>query len=53
MFEYFLLRSGRLILRPQGESRAFVLENVPFIGAKEEQVTRMLSAVKVKVQTER
>ena len=52
VFEYLLLRSGTLTLRPQGENRMFVLENVPMIGAKEEKITRLLSAMRVKVQME-
>ena len=50
VFEYFLMRSGRLIIRAQGEQRSFVLENVPFIGTKEQKLTKLLSSVKVKVQ---
>ena len=50
VFEYCLLRSGRLTIRAQGETRAFVLDNVPFINHKEERLTRLLSSVKVKVQ---
>ena len=52
VFEYVLLRSGTLTLKPQGETRMFVLENVPRISAKEAKLTKMLSAVKVKVQME-
>ena len=50
VFEYVLLRSGTLTLKPQGEDRLFVLENIPMIGAKEERITKLLSAVRVKVQ---
>jgi hypothetical protein len=52
VFEYLLLRSGRLILHPSGESRAIVLENVPFITHKEEALTRMLGALQVQVRRE-
>lgn len=52
VFEFVLLRSGRLILRPQGESRAFVLDNVPFIDSKETKLTQLLSSMKVKVQSD-
>lgn len=52
VFEYILLRSGRLVLRPNDEKRAFVLDNVPFIGVKEEKITKMLSAIKVKMQVD-
>jgi hypothetical protein len=52
VFEYMLLRSGRLILQPSSERKAIVLDNVPFISRKEEQVTRMLGALQVQVRTE-
>lgn len=50
VFEYMLLRSGRLILQARGESRAIILENVFFINHKEEQLTRMLGALQVQVR---
>jgi hypothetical protein len=50
VFEYLLLRSGRLILHPSGETRSIVLENVPFITHKEEALTRMLGALQVQVR---
>ncbi len=52
VFEYFLLRSGRLILHPTQERRAVVMENIFFIIRKEESITRMLSALQVQVRTE-
>jgi hypothetical protein len=52
LFEYFLLRSGRLILHPNSERRAIVLENVFFINQKEERITRMLGALQVRVRTD-
>ena len=52
VFEYLLLRSGRLILHPSNERRAIVLENVFFINRKEQQITRMLGAVQVQVRTD-
>ncbi len=52
LFEYVLLRAGRLILHPSQERRAIVLENVFFINRKEEQITRMLGALQVQVRTE-
>jgi hypothetical protein len=52
VFEYLLLRSGRLILQARGESRAIILENVFFINRKEEQLTRMLGALQVQVRGE-
>lgn len=50
IFEYLLLKSGRLILHPSNERRAIVLENVFFINKKESDITRMLGAVQVQVR---
>lgn len=50
VFEYLLLRSGTLILHPTQEPRAVVLENVPGISRKEEQITQMLGTLKVQVR---
>ena len=50
IFEYVLLRSGRLILHPSNEPRAIVLENVLNISKKEKEITRMLSALQVQVR---
>jgi len=50
IFEYLLLRSGRLVLHPRNEPRAIVLDNVPFISSKEKQITRMLGALQVQVR---
>ena len=50
IFEYFLLRSGRLILHPSNERRAFVLDNVMNITKKESQLTRMLGALQVQIR---
>ncbi|MFM9960396.1 MAG: hypothetical protein ACKV2Q_04140 [Planctomycetaceae bacterium] len=47
VFEYMLLRSGRLILHPTNEPRAFVLDNVLNINRKEAQITKMLGALQV------
>ena len=52
IFEYVLLRSGRLILHPSQERRAIVLENVFFINQKEEKITKMLGALQVRVRTD-
>lgn len=49
VFEYLLLGSGRLVLHPSNEPRAFVLDNVPFITAKERRITQMLGALQVKL----
>jgi hypothetical protein len=52
VFEYLLLRSGRLILQPSEERRAIILDNVPFIESKEGAITRMLGALQVQVRTD-
>jgi len=52
VFEYMLLRSGRLILQPSNERRAIILDNVPFIKKKEQAITRMLSALHVQIRPE-
>jgi hypothetical protein len=51
VFEYLLLRSGRLILHPSDERRAIVLENVVGINSKEAILTKMLGALQVQVRT--
>ncbi|MBI1346342.1 hypothetical protein GC163_08625 [bacterium] len=50
VFEYMLLGSGRLVLHPRSEPRAFVLDNVPFISSKEARITKMLGALQVSVR---
>ena len=50
IFEYALLRSGRLVLHPSNEPRAFILENVLAINRKEAQLTKMLGALQVQVR---
>lgn len=52
LFEYLLLRAGRLILHPSNERRAIVLENVFFINKKEQEITKMLGALQVQVRTD-
>jgi hypothetical protein len=52
IFEYLLLRSGRLILQPSSERRAITLENVPFISKKEKDITAMLGALQVQVRSD-
>jgi len=51
VFEYMLLRSGRLILQPSSERKAITLENVPFISTKEKAITAMLGALQVQVRS--
>lgn len=50
VFEYMLLRSGRLILHARHETRAIVLDNVIFINHKEQLLTKMLGALQVSVR---
>lgn len=53
VFEYMLLGSGRLIIHPSNEPRAFVLENVLGINKKEVAITKMLGALQVQVRDEK
>lgn len=53
VFEYMLLRCGRLILHPSNEPRAHVLDNVLNIDAKEKAITQMLGALQVQIRDER
>jgi hypothetical protein len=53
VFEYMLLRSGRLILHPSNEPRAFVLDNVLGIDWKEAAITKMLGALQVQIRDDR
>ncbi|QEG43838.1 hypothetical protein [Roseimaritima ulvae] len=49
VFEYLLLGAGRLILHPSTEKRAIVLDNVLFVGKKEQELTRVLGSIKVQI----
>ena len=51
VFEFMLLRSGKLILRPQGNNRDLVLENIVFIDNKEKELTKLLGARQVEIRT--
>jgi len=53
LFEYVLLRSGRLVIHCSNERRAIVLENVLGIDKKERQITQMLGALQVRVRTDK
>ena len=53
VFEYMLLRCGRLIIHPSNEPRAFVLDNVLGIDSKETAITKMLGALQVQIRDER
>jgi hypothetical protein len=50
IFEYVLLRSGRLIIYTSNDRQPIVLDNVPFIDKKEAAVMRMLGALQVQVR---
>lgn len=51
VFEFLLMRSGRLILKPPGQNRWLVLDNLPFIDTKEKELTELLSSVEVNIKT--
>lgn len=50
VFEYVLLRSGRMILFPASEREAIVLENVLNVNAKERDVHELLSSLAVEIE---
>lgn len=52
IFEYLLLRSGRLIIYTSNDRQPIVLDNVPFIDHKEQAVNRILGALQVQVRRE-
>ena len=52
IFEFLLLRSGRLIIYTSNDRQPIVLDNVPFIDKKEAAVMRMLGALQVQVRTD-
>jgi membrane protein YdbS with pleckstrin-like domain len=47
VMEYALCGSGRLVLRPGGESRAIVIDNVPMIGRVEKRMQELLNTLQV------
>jgi len=49
VLEYILLRSGTLVLDPQGEERPIVLENVIGLNAVEDKIQRLLGTLKVRM----
>ena len=51
VFEFFLLRSGRLLLHPSSEPRAIVLENVPNINRREQEIQSLLGVLDVHVHS--
>ena len=50
IFEFLLLKSGRLIIYTSNDRQPIVLDNVPFIDKKEAAVMRMLGALQVQVR---
>jgi hypothetical protein len=50
IFEFLLLRSGRLIIYTTNDRQPIVLDNVPFIDRKEAAVMRLLGALQVQVR---
>ena len=49
IFEYMLLKSGRMIMNPGPQQRPIILENVFFIDQKEAQITKLLSSMQVQI----
>jgi hypothetical protein len=50
IFEYMLLRSGRLVIYIGNDRQPIVLDNVPFIDKKEAAVNRVLGALQVQMR---
>ena len=53
VFEYMLLRCGRLIIHPSNEPHTYVLDNVLNINAKEAAITKMLGSLQVSVRDDK
>lgn len=49
IFEFLLLRSGRLVFYPTSERRAIVLENVMAVNSVERRIKHLLSAMEVRI----
>jgi hypothetical protein len=49
IFEYFVLRSGRLVLYPTSEKRAIILDNVLRVNRVEKRLKELLEALEVRV----
>ena len=47
VFEYLLLQSGRLVITPQGDNRAIVLDTVPNINKVEDTIKAILGVTEV------
>jgi hypothetical protein len=52
VFEYLFLGAGRLVLHVTEERKAIVLDNVLFIGSKENALKRLMSRMEVRVTTD-
>jgi hypothetical protein len=52
VLEWVMLGSGRLVLHVPNVTKALVLDNVLFIGAKEEALKRVMSRLEVRVTTD-
>ena len=52
VFEYLFLGAGRLVLHVTEERKAIVLDNVLFIGTKENALKRLMSRMEVRVTTD-
>jgi hypothetical protein len=52
VFEFFLLRSGRLLIHPTNERRAIVLENVPNINRREQEIQNLLRVLDVHIHSD-
>lgn len=52
IFEFILLRSGRLVFYPTNERRAIVLDNVMRVNTVERRIKHLLSALEVRVDTD-
>jgi hypothetical protein len=52
IFEYLLLRSGRLVIYTSNDRQPIVLDNVPFIDKKEAAVNKVLGALQVQMRRE-
>lgn len=52
VFEFFLMRSGRLLIHPSSERRAIVLENVPNINRREQEIKELLRVLDVHIHTD-
>jgi hypothetical protein len=49
ILEFILLRSGTIVVHPEGESRAFVLDNIIGINKKEKEVKEILESYAVRI----